>query len=112
MSPRPKPFSFPGVRHVVAPLPSTFRIADSFPCGFENHSCQRPVLLSLRAGLCAFRERGVHGGGALARGARWAGWAQTRRADDARRGGALARIRVWGLGAARLFYELIMRGLA
>lgn len=37
---------------------------------------------------------------------------EVRRASDARRGGALARIRVWGLGEARLFYELIMRGLA
>ena len=57
--------------------------------------------------------RGVRGGGA-----------QTRRAGDARCGGlagqagwarrgvALALIRVWGLGAARLLYELTLRGFA
>ncbi|MDY6111791.1 MAG: hypothetical protein SPI85_03260, partial [Ellagibacter isourolithinifaciens] len=38
--------------------------------------------------------------------------AQARRAGDARCGGALARIRVWGLGAARLLYELILCGFA
>ena len=50
-------------------------------------------------GVCGPAGRGVHG-------------AQTRRAGDARCGGALARIRVWGLGAARLLYELILRGFA
>ena len=34
------------------------------------------------------------------------------RAGDARCGGALARIRAWGLGAARLLYELTLRGFA
>lgn len=104
MSSRPKPFSFPGVRHPVVPLPSTFRIADSFPCGFENHSCQRPVLLSLRAGLCAFwgsSVRGARAGGTRrARGgmcvgrtrvrvrrAGWAGWlCEVRRGTGAHQG--------------------------
>lgn len=41
------------------------------------------------------------------------GWlGEVRRAGDARCGGALARIRVWGLGAARLLYELALRGFA
>lgn len=50
-------------------------------------------------GVCGPAGRGVHG-------------AQARRAGDARCGGALARIRVRGLGAARLLYELILCGFA
>ena len=37
---------------------------------------------------------------------------RTRRAGWARYGGALARIRAWGLDAARLLYELALRGFA
>lgn len=39
---------------------------------------------------------------------------ERRRGEPATRGaaGALARIRVWGLGAARLLYELILCGFA
>ena len=48
------------------------------------------------------------GSEALVEAGRW----HARRAGDARRGGALARIRVWGLGAARLLYELTLRGFA
>ena len=68
---------------------------------------------------CAGRVAAGRGAGArcaelTGHGVRGVGRARerTRRAGWARCGGALARIKAWGLGAARLLYELTLRGFA